>query len=212
METREIIDLVLNFLEIIISWPFSFGLVSLIFVYKFSQEIKKFLNDVVSIKAGGFEAHRQSEFIGKDLKEEIGENLENQGIVITPQQLDELEENIANLSKERDEKEKEVLDKENSVKYYQEKAEVYEFAYLSIFLVENSKKALNWFYKQFNYSSTKENFLGNFLLSADINDPQREKEAIFNALLVNQLIILQEGLYVVTEKAERFLKYIGFIK
>mgnify|MGYP001596312094 CR=1 FL=1 len=209
----EYIKIIKEFLEIILTWPVAFGVVSLIFIFKFSEEIRKFLNDIIYIKAGGVEAHRQSQVEqNQDLKEKIEENLENEGITITQDQLNELEDSIAYLSKEKEEKDKEVLNKENLIKYYQERAEVYEFNYLSNFLVNNSKQALLWFYKQYNYSSTKENFLLNFTLSFNIPNPSNEKEIIFNVLLVNQLIVLQNGLYVISEKGEKFLKYLELIK
>lgn len=207
------IQIIKEFLEIILTWPVAFGLVSLIFIFKFSEEIRKFLNDIIYIKAGGIEARRESQVNqSQDLKEKIEENLENEGITITQDQLNELEANIAYLSKEKEEKDKEVFDKENLIKYYQERAEVYEFSYLSNFLVNNSKQALLWFYNQPNYRSTKENFLIGFLLPVFISHPDREKEVIFNALLNNQLIVLEEGLYAITYKGEAFLKYLGLIK
>lgn len=210
----EKIKITIEFLKTILTWPVAFGLICLIFIFKFTEEIRNFLNDVISIKAGGFEAHRQSQtdMYDGDIKERIETNLESQGIFLTQEQFNNLEENITNLSKEKQAKESEVLEKDELIKYYQERAEVYEFAYLSNFLVENSKKALLWFYGQSNFRSTKENFLISFLLPVSITNPEKEKEVIFNALLNNQLIILEDGLYAITYKGEAFLKYLGLIK
>ena len=91
-----------------------------------------------------------------------------------------------------------------------ERVENFEFAYLNLALVLNTKFALMWFFIQSNHSSTKENFLNSYILSPEITNPTIEKESIFNALLVNQLIEHENGLYRITEKGKRFLRFLGY--
>ena len=86
----------------------------------------------------------------------------------------------------------------------------FEFAYLNLHLVYNSKLSLLWFYRI--NKSTKENFLALFSLSPQIVNPYTEKEVIFNTLLVNKLLEQEKSLFSVSEKGKQFLRYLGYIK
>lgn len=206
MATKEI-------LEVIFSWPVIFLVIFLIFVWKFKESIKLFLENIASIKVGPFEANqRQGKITEEKIEEKITENLQEQGITLTKEQLQELDNLFNNLSKEKESKDIEIANQDQAIKYLAEKAELYEFAYLSLYLVHNSKLSLRWFYYQPTNSSTKENFILQFVLPPQIINPLGEKEAIFNALLVNGLIEQNEALFKVSEKGIRFLKHIKFIQ
>lgn len=112
------------------------------------------------------------------------------------------------MSREKKDKEIELTNQRNALIYYYERSELYEFAYLSLYLVPNSKSALLWFYNQ---SSTKENFMLQFRFPILIAYPHREREVIFSTLLVNGLIEQAGVLFKISEKGIKFLKYIRYI-
>jgi len=141
----------------------------------------------------------------------LTENLQEQGITLSQEQVQHLDEVFNNLSKEKETKEQEIANKDQAIKYFAERAELYEFAYLSLYLVFNSKLALLWFYNQISNSSTKENFTSQFILNSQVINPFAEKEAIFNALLVNGLLEQNGILFKTSEKGIRFLKHNKFI-
>ena len=158
-----------DFLEILFSWQVIFLVTFLIFVCKFQESIKIFLEHIGSIKFGQFEVNQRQPVAKKELEEKIAAS--DQG--------------------------------------KEDKAEFYEFLYLSSYLVLNSKIALLWFH---NGPSTKENFMLQFLLPVQIPDPIPEKESILSALLVNDLLEYNNGFMKITEKGTKFLKAIRLIQ
>jgi len=112
------------------------------------------------------------------------------------------------------EKEKLIIELQKYIQELFKLIKFYEFSYLNLYLVYNSKLALWWFYVQnINHSATKQIFILSFPLPEQIINPNIEKEAIFNALLSNGLIEnVSSDLYRVTLKGEEFLKFIGLIK
>lgn len=163
-----IIEIIPRYLEILISWPMAISVVGLFFFMNFKEEIKDFLINMKSFKAGAFEATRQG----------AGDIVKNERSVPT--------EPV-------------------------EKAEFFEFEYLKLALVQNSKFAVWWFYNYPSHSSTRENFMSSFSLPSEINTVG-EKEAIFTILLSTGLIKEKGTLFEVSDKGEKFLKYINLIK
>ena len=149
-------------------------------------------------------SQRQQVPTSRDIEEKVAENLKEQGIALTPQQLQQIEQAFQ-------EKETQLANKDEAIKYLIERAELSEFAYLTLGLVYNTKVALMWFYLQPSHSSTKENFINLYTLPPQIINPLAEKEVIFNTLLTNQLLEQNGLLFTVTDKGKRFLKYLGYI-
>lgn len=207
------IEIILKFLELLLTWPVAIATLSLTFIFKFSDSIKSFLENLRSIKAGPVELaqHQRKE---DSIDDEVSSSLEAKGITFSQEQINNIEQYITNLSSQVEATTTESQNKDNVIKYLAERSELLEFKLLDrVDLVLNTKLALNWFYFQTNRSSTKDNFKVAFALPAQIVNPEAEKEAIFNALLVNNLIEdTHDSLYKVTDKGERFLKVIGFIK
>lgn len=83
--------------------------------------------------------------------------------------------------------------------------EQYEFAYLNLFLVPNSKLALKTLDEM--GAVIKEVFLSAIDLPADIADDQQQ--IIFNALLCHHLIEQSDGVCRVSAKGERWLEFVG---
>jgi hypothetical protein len=80
-------------------------------------------------------------------------------------------------------------------------------------LVESSKKALSLIKgTQQTGGITKESLFCFLDLPPEIKDHNREREAIFSALLSSELIHQKDScpnLYIISDKGERFLKFIG---
>lgn len=211
MTTKEILDIILNYLQTLLSWPVAFLVVAIIFICKFRESIKIFLENIASIKVGPFEASQHQRKTTEKIDEKIVENLGEQGVKLTQAQLKEISEAFDNISKEKEKKEVEVANQGQAIKYLLERSELYEFAYLNLLLVQNSKIALVWFHSQPLNSSTKENFMAQYILPPQIINPIAEREAIFNVLLVNGLLEQNGALFKVSEKGMRFLKTNKFI-
>lgn len=212
MTTEKILEIILNYITVVLSWPVIFFAISLIFICKFKKSIKSFLENIASIKVGPFEANqRQSQDSKEDIEDQISESLQQKGITLTDNQIKELENEFNNLTKEKEEKDAKIKNQSEIIKYLVERSEIYEFAYLSLSLVYNTKLALRWFYLQVSNSSTKENFMAQFNLPGQIVNPWAEKEAIFNALLTNGLLEQIGSLFKVSEKGIRFLRYVKLI-
>ena len=190
------------------------SIVSLIFIIKFSNSIKIFLENIKSMKAGPVEITQHQRGGSENIDNEVSSSLEAKGISFTQDQINNIENHITNLSTQVEATTTESQNKDNIIKYLAERSELLEFKLFDrLDLVVNTKLALNWFYFQTNRSSTKDNLKLAFALPAQIINVEAEKEAIFNALLVNTLIEdTRDSLYKVTDKGERFLKFIGFIK
>lgn len=191
--------LVKDYLSIILSWPIVVLALGLIFLFKFSQSIEDFLKNSNLRKAGPLEfEQRQQGPSSKDIEEKAAV-----GINLTQGQFQQIEQAFQ-------EKETQLANKDEAIKYLLERAELFEFAFLNLNLVYNTKVALMWFYLQTGHASTKENFIALYILPPNIPNPEIEKEAIFNALFVNQLIQQNGNLFEVTDKGKRFLQYLGF--
>lgn len=206
----EIFKIIQTYLAVILTWPVAFFVIALIFMFRFGQSIKTFLENIGTIKFGPFEAN-QRQNIPEDPKidNQIEKGLEQKGVVLSDEEVNQVKQSFEILTKENEAKDNKIKDSDNLTNYLAQRAELYEFLYLSLFLVENSKKVLRWFNTQNSRSATKGYFIYQFLLPPQINDHVSEKEAILNALLVNGLISQSGDLYCVTEKANRFLNFIG---
>jgi predicted transcriptional regulator len=208
-------ELVRKYLQTFFSWPVIILVVVVWFISQFSESIKIFLENIGSLKAGPVEiTQNQRNSSPQDIQKEVVENLEERGTTFTPQQLDSIEQHINNLSNQVQTVTSESQNKDEIIKYLAERAELFEFAYLKYYLVFNTKQALLWFNNINLKTSTKGNFFFSCLLQIQSLNVQAEKEAIFNALLVNGLICQPDyqQIYKITEKGMRFLKYIGFVK
>lgn len=207
-------ELVRKYLQTFFSWPVVIFIIITWFISRFSESIKIFLENIGSLKAGPIEiTQNQRTSTPQDINREVVENLEERGTTFTSQQLNSIEQHINNLSNQVQTATAESQNKDEIIKYLAERAELFEFAYLNYYLVFNTKQALLWFNSINLKTSTKENFFFSCLLQIQALNVQAEKEAIFNALLVNGLIHLaHQQTYKIAEKGERFLKYIGYVR
>jgi len=198
-------QIILEYLRVILSWPLLTFILLIIFLFKFANSIKVFLENLRSLKAGPFEFIQQQK-PPEEINKKIEDKLEESGITLTKKQLKQIEETFETLSREKQNKEFQISKQEEVIRYLAERAELYEFLYLNLYLVYNSKIALFWFVN----SSTKDNFIYSFPLPPQIVNQTAEKEAIFTVLLSNGLIEQDGFLFKISEKGKRFLKFLGY--
>lgn len=177
-------SLIKDYLVAILSLPVAIIVIGLVFLTRFREEVKIFLKNSKPKQIGPIEteSNQTQAFVTMEKKTSI-----------PPEPL------------------KTEADKTSEGKV---EAESFEFYFLdNQTLVFNTKVALLWFFLKPNHSSTKNTFTETFILPPNILNPIVEKEAIFGALLVNELILQSENeSYKVTEKGERFLKFLKLIK
>lgn len=180
-------------ISIFTSLPVPVSLVMIVFLFLFRNQI------------GYFIANKMTKMGPSGIEGESGEV-----------QLKESDQVRVEKSKEADTqlelqaKEKDLEAYKSIVQDLLKRVRIYEFAYLNLFLVHNSKFALWWFYQQ--ASITKEVFINTFPIPPEITDAEAQKEIIFSVLLSNELIVCQNSLCLITDKGKDFLRHIGFIK
>ncbi len=185
------------FLTTILSWPVAVLILGLVFFLRFSKQISTFLGSISSVKWGSFEAQGQ--------RDKLTEDVVTQGVTLTTEQWG----NIENLVNQQGVN---IQQYQEALKATFERAEHFEFAYLNLALVFNSKIALQWFALQPNKSSTRQNFFLAYQLPPQVIDHIAEKEAIFSILLTSGLITQNGEFFTTSEKGEKFLKHIGLLK
>ena len=205
--------LIKDYLEIILSFPAIILIISLLFIFRFSDSIKVFLENIKSFSVGPVDVTQYSKKNDIDIEKEIQDNLTEKGLTLTlnEEQINNIESHINNLSSEVETKTSELQNKDETIRYLIERAEIYEFAYLNYFLVFNTKSALLWFNNNATLGATQDYFLQVFILTGNILNPLGEKQAIFSTLLANGLIFQDGVLFKITDKGARFLKSIKFI-
>ncbi len=202
-----------SYLQTIFSWPVIILTISLVFLFRFTESIKIFLENIKSFKAGPVEvSQHQRGSTPQDIEKEVVENLQTKGVTFTDTELKNIEQHIGSLSNQVQTVTQESQNKDEIIKYLAERSELFEFAYLNYFLVFNTKQALRWFNNIQLKTSTKENFMLSCPLQIQAPNVVAEKEAIFNTLFVNGLIQQEQGglLYKISEKGVRYLRSIGF--
>jgi hypothetical protein len=193
------LQIINSFLGIIISWPLAIFVLGITFLLRFTDQIREFLKNMRSFRFGNVEASaRQSEALIEDKVIQV----ENQTDLVSKEEFEKMLIN----------KDSEIENIKKAFVFARERAENYEMAYLKRALVPFSWLALNWLFTQDNRKATKEWFTQSISVVDSAPDKTAEKEAIFNALLVNELITYKDNIMLPTDKAEKFLKYVGVIK
>lgn len=202
--TSKQVELITKLLSIFLSWP----IIALIFIMIFRHQLAQFLQNLQFIKAPGFEATSQPPSTpSESIEESVTSSTEERGITLTQEQIAEIE----NFLKTQNDQ---IEATNETIKYLAIRSEIYEFAFLNLFLVPNSKLALSWIKTQGRI--TKDFFYTNFrliqqgLVQAYIPNAFRaEKENIFNALITNELIQIDGEIVTITPKGNRFLEFLN---
>lgn len=197
--------------EFILSWYFVAIVIAFMFFFIFRHSLSDFFKNMRFKKTqDGFSVgSEQALVIPTGEKDKIEKVLGQVGV----SDVGELDKYLKQTKSDLENRDKTIEEKENLIKALFNLVQFYEFSYINLALVFNSKFALLWFYNQgLQHSSTKDLFLLTFPLSPQIENHQIEKEAIFSALTTNNLLMLTtNGSFQVTQKGEQFLKFIKFL-
>ncbi len=153
---------------------------------------------------------QQSELAAKDISK-TGEYEKIAGTLarLNIESADDLEAFLNEMYEELDSQDKTIDEAEQLTKLLLEMKENYEFAYLNLFLVPDSKRALLLF--QESDPMTKDLFMTVFHPHHEQED-EEERELIFSTLLTNGLVEMAgNSLYQISDKGVRLLKYIQYI-
>lgn len=191
-----------DLLQIIFAWPTLGILGFFVFIKKFSSSIETFLGNHKPKFPGTDE--RQQEQKVENVKID-GENKELPAN--NPEQIEKVEELKTLLDESNKEKEQKV----EQLKSQQALLEIYEFNYLALFFVDTTKRVLKWFFdlKDKNII-TYESY--NLAWQSIILDPG-QRATIFNVLQQYGVVSgVNGGAFSITEKGEKLLRFIGFVK
>lgn len=197
--------------DYILSWYFVVILVAFMFFMIFRKSIAEFIKKMhVDKTKDGFSVGSEQALITTDgEKDKIEKVLGQIGVT----DISELDGYVKSIKGDLENKNKAINEKENLIKALFNLVQFYEFSYINLALVLNSKFALLWFYNQgIQHSATKQLFLMTFPLPPQIENQALEKEAIFSALTTNNLLMqTSSGAFQVSPKGEQYLKFIKFI-
>ena len=171
-----------DYLAVILTWPVSVLVLCLVFMHKFSESIREFLNKMTRFKAPGFEVSQQQTETPlaplEEKEQKTVEDLENKvsdgSLYLTQEQVREIVSHFEKM----------------------------EFKYLNLYLVQNTKDALGVLA---NTPVLKNAFMQNYPVPSHIADPWGERMAMLNALIDAELITEQNGMIEATAKGKRFL-------
>ncbi|MBI2356775.1 hypothetical protein HYV12_01865 [Candidatus Dojkabacteria bacterium] len=202
--TAQQVELIARLLSVFLSWP----IIALIFIIIFRLQLAQFLQNLQFIKAPGFEATSQPPSIqSESVEESVTISTEERGVNLTSEQIATIENYLRTQNDQ-------IEANNETIKYLAIRSEIYEFSFLGLYLVPNSKLALAWIKSQGRI--TKEFFYNNFrliqqnLVQAYIPNAYRaEKENIFNALITNDLIQIEGEIITITAKGDRFMEFIN---
>jgi hypothetical protein len=194
----------------VFSWPTAVIVLGMVFMVLFREVIGLFLGRLGRVRVGPFEAYRQQPET-ETFAEHFAETLTEEDQPISDEELDEIEQMITHLAQTNTHHATELAKQREAVSYLRERADFFELQYLSLYLVQNSRAALLWFYSQPERASTREYFFTQFDPPTAVPDLAREKEIIFNVLLVQGLLDQQGAVLRLAEKGVRLLRHIKLI-
>jgi len=202
----------IEYLKIFLGWPAVVLLILSVFFTKFYTAIDYFIRNM-RVKYKDVEAtSQQAKNIQPDGSQTTEAN-EAEVISLSKQDAQSIAEGIENLQTDNKTKQQTIDTLRNLVFQLANRSEFFEFMYLNTLLVISTKSALLSLYT--NGPQSKALFIENvknIFIPPMVLDKETEKLAIHNALLVNGLIEEIGSLLKVSEKGERYLKFIGLIK
>ncbi len=199
------IEIILKFTELLLAWPVTALVLGIVFILYFKNEIKTLLKSK-KVKVGNveFDQTLQSEEVEDKTSKDIEQPVNGQ--YFSDEQISQLGQTINNLENDSTQKNQKINELTALAVQLNERAETFEFLYLNTFLVMNSKIALKHWFKD---GSTKDYFMSSYPLPEAIVDKNQELSAIFNVLLVNNLIEQVGEIFRINEKGKKFLEKIG---
>jgi len=118
---------------------------------------------------------------------------------------------VDELKKLLDKNKQEKAQTEEQLMAQQALLEIYEFSYLALFFVDTTKRVLKWFFDLKDKSIiTYDSY--NIAWQSFIIDPG-QRATVFNVLQQNGMINgVTGGAFSITDKGEKLLRFIGFVK
>ncbi len=173
-----------DYIALVVTWPVAVLVIGIMFISRFENSIRIFLEKIDRFKAPGVELSQQQSTTvgGGKVEEKAVENLEtkaNDGsVTLTKEQIDQL------------------------VSMYEEM----DFKFLNLHLVQNTKIALQTITQ---IEARKTIFLQAYQVPSHVANPIVERQAILSTLTEAGLIDENNDILKVTEKGLRFLNFIG---
>jgi len=189
--------MVLEYIKVFFSTPVVTGIIVITFFFVFRKSLRGILDRFEGFKAGGTEVStpRQSQQPNNDL---AVESRETPALDTTESDID-IEDSITLTPDEKKTIAQLVQSERNN-------ARIWEFKYLSYFLVRNTQEVIDWF--SFIPVPITADIYNN-VFSTSINSPD-ERLAILNVLESHYLIVLNEaGLISITDKGKEYLNWRG---
>lgn len=194
--------LIFDFAIILISWPVSFLIIALLFIYKFQPSIDIYLRNISHMKLpGGVEINTQKSKPESKIETEHSDHL-----VLTPEQQETINEIILDLEDQQQltQEKKELLEKQLDQMSYV--AIEWKFSYLNEFFAVSTKRVLNWFSTA---SPQTRDYYYTFWQPIITDSEQLE---IILAVLINYGFLIEEGgVLRITDHGYSFLQFIGLI-
>jgi hypothetical protein len=202
-------QVVIEYLKVFLGWPAVVFLIFSIFFSRFYSAIDYFIRNM-RVKYKDVEATSQQ---AKNILPDgarTSETNEAEVIRLSKQDVQTLVEEINNIQSDNQTKQQTIDTLRELAVQLANRSELFEFKYLNEILVLNTKIVLRDLY--IIGSMTRESFIRNIFVPSSVIDKFSEQLAIHNALLVNGLIEEAGSLIKVSEKGERYLKFLGLIK
>lgn len=200
---------VVEYLKVLLGWPAVALLILFIFFSKFYSAIDYFIRNM-KVKYKDVEAtSQQAKNIMPDGTQTTEEN-EAEVVSLSKQDVQSIAEGIENLQTDNTTKQQTIDALRDLVFQLANRSELFEFKYLNNLLVLNTKIVLRDLYSIGPMS--RDSFIRSIFVPASVIDKFSEQLAIHSALLVNGLIEEEGSIVKVSEKGERYLKFIGLIK
>lgn len=201
-------SIAIEYLKVFLGWPTVVLLILSIFFSKFYSAIDYFIRNM-KVKYKDVEAtSQQAKNIMPD-GTQTSEANEAETVKLSKQDVQAIAEGIENLQTENKTKQQTIDALHDLVAQLANRSEFFEFKYLNGFLVLNTKIVLRDLYNIGPMS--RDSFIISMFVPASVIDKLSEQLAIHSALLVNGLIEEEGSIVKVSEKGERYLKFIGLI-
>lgn len=200
--------IVIDYLNILLGMPAVVLFVLIVFFWKYYSAIDYFIRNM-KVKYKDVEAtSQQAKNISPDGTQTTDVN-EAEVVKLSKQDVRTIAENIDNLQTDNTTKQQTIDSLRELVIQLVNRSELFEFKYLSGFLVLNTKIVLRDLYNIGPMS--RDSFIRNIFVPVSVIDKFSEQLAIHSALLVNGLIEENGSIAYVSEKGERYLRFIGLI-
>ena len=199
----------IEYLKVFLGWPAVVLLLLAIFFSRFYSAIDYFIRNM-KVKYKDVEAtSQQAKNIMPDGTRTTDEN-EAEVVSLSRQDVQVIAENINTLHADNQTKQQTIDALRDLVFQLANRSEIFEFKYLNGLLVLNTKIVLRDLYNIGPMS--RDSLIRSIFVPASVIDKLSEQLAIHSALLVNGLIEEEGSIVKVSEKGERYLKFIGLIK